>query len=285
VTLGGTSVQGGNSLGGNTVSLNVPAPPSGVTVNLSSSNPGAAQVPATVFVAGGAWSTGFNVTTSAVGSNTAVTISASLGSSSANAGLTVLAPASTAQVSSITLANSSGAGGITRKINTVRLNLPAPAGGAVVLLSSSNPGILAVPASVTIGAGLQETRFAFTPMAASTNTPVMITASYGGASISATYTIVPAQLNLLQLVTNPVRGGSVGTGRLALTGVAHAGGIAVSVSSSSGVASVPTVVTVPAGASTVDFPITTSAVGAPTAVTITVTQGSVVRQGTLTLNP
>jgi len=76
LTLSRTSVVGGDSLSG-TATLAANAPEGGVTVALSSSNPSAAIVPASVTIPAGSKSQSFTVTTIAPKKNTASTISAS----------------------------------------------------------------------------------------------------------------------------------------------------------------------------------------------------------------
>lgn len=85
--------------GGRTVIASVrispPAPPGGVQVALSSSNPATASVPASVTLAEGDTVGAFPVTTSAVSADTQVTISARLGTISRTTPLTVTPPATT----------------------------------------------------------------------------------------------------------------------------------------------------------------------------------------------
>ena len=75
LSLSPSSVTGGSSSTG-TVTLNGPAPSTGATVMLASSNTTAAQVPSNVTVPAGTSSTTFPVTTSALATTTPVTISA-----------------------------------------------------------------------------------------------------------------------------------------------------------------------------------------------------------------
>ena len=86
VTVNPTTVTGGQGSQG-TVTLNL-APTAGTTVALSSSN-GAASVPSTVTVNSGAPANTFNITTTAVAANTAVTITGTVNGSAA-ATLTVV---------------------------------------------------------------------------------------------------------------------------------------------------------------------------------------------------
>jgi len=91
LTLTQSSVQGQQQPTG-VVTLNTPAPSSGVIVQLTSSNPTVAQVPATVMVAGGQSSAAFSINTSTVPSNASSTISATYNGTTRTAALTVLAP-------------------------------------------------------------------------------------------------------------------------------------------------------------------------------------------------
>ena len=79
----------GQAMPSGTVTLTIAAPPSGVVVQLQSSNTLVAQVPATVSVPGGQTSATFTITTSTVGASSAVTITANFGGAARSATLTV----------------------------------------------------------------------------------------------------------------------------------------------------------------------------------------------------
>jgi hypothetical protein len=88
LTLSQSSVQG-QAMPTGTVTLTTSAPPSGVVVQLQSSNTTVAQVPATVLVVGGQSSATFTITTSTVGASTPVMITANFGGAARTATLTV----------------------------------------------------------------------------------------------------------------------------------------------------------------------------------------------------
>jgi trimeric autotransporter adhesin len=135
-----------------------------------------ATVPATASIAAGSSTSTFTFTAVAPGT---ATFAASLnGSSSQSPALTVTTRVTLA---AITLASPSVVGG--DAVNgTVTLSGAAPAGGAVVALSGSDP--LTLPANVTVLAGTTSATFsAFTRVVGGT-IPSTITASYGGASVS-----------------------------------------------------------------------------------------------------
>ena len=72
-----------------TVTLTTAAPPSGVVVQVQSSNTSVARVPATVLVPGGQPGATFTITTSTVGAASPVTITANFGGAARSATLTV----------------------------------------------------------------------------------------------------------------------------------------------------------------------------------------------------
>jgi uncharacterized protein (TIGR03437 family) len=99
---------------------------------------------------------------------------------------TSVAPA----VELLTLSAASVAGGGTVQ-GTVTLNGPAPAGGAVVSLSSS-ASAATVPTTVTVPAGANSATFAISTTAVSAGVSATITASYGGANATAALNVTIA---------------------------------------------------------------------------------------------
>jgi hypothetical protein len=280
-----TSVTGGNSSTG-TVTLSGPAPAGGAIVALSSSNTTVASVPSSVTVAAGATTAMFTVSTSVVAGSTTVAISATYGSATRSALLTVT-PASPppATLSSLSLNPTSVTGG-NSSTGTVTLSGPAPAGGAQVALSSSNTTVARVPSSVTVAAGATTATFTVSTSAIAASTTVTISAICGGATRSASLTVTPVPPpppTLASLTLNPanVFGGQSSTGTVTLTGPAPAGGAQVLLSSSNGAASVPSSVTVPAGATSATFTVNTSFVLISTSATISASYNGTTRTATL----
>ena len=167
-----------------TVTLNGEAPAAGAVIALATSNTSIASLPATVTVPGGTTSAAVTVQTEPVSPTTAVTISAVYGGLTRTANLTVKAPI----LSAITLSPTSVTGG-SPSTATVKLNDPAPAGGAVVALASSNPSAAAVPVSVTVPAGATTATVTVTTNPVLLRTTVHISANYSGATKSATLTV------------------------------------------------------------------------------------------------
>ena len=194
VVLGASSVPAGATTQG-TVSLNAPQAGS-VNIALSSSNPAVATVPGTVTIQGGSSSATFTVT--AVAPGTATIVATMSGSSVQSAALTVTARAALAGIS-LTASSVVEGDAVTA---TATLTAAAPAGGALVALSSSGPVIM--PASVTLSAGETSTRFSISTRPRGGGLSATITASYGGASVSAVLSVTKPSVAIARFgVTGP----------------------------------------------------------------------------------
>ncbi len=92
----------------------------------------------------------------------------------------------------ITLSPASVAGGTSTTANTVTLGAAAPSGNAVVTLSSNNPAAV-VPPSVTVAAGTTtSTAFTITTSSVTAATPVTISATYNGVTVTSTLSVTPS---------------------------------------------------------------------------------------------
>jgi hypothetical protein len=196
-----------------------------------------------------------------------------------------------ASLAAIALNPASVVGGSTSQ-GTASLTSAAPAGGAVVTLSSSNTSAATVPTSVTVPAGAFSATFTVSTASVTASTSATITGAFGGSTRSATLTVtppppppVPASLSAVSVNPGNVTGGASSQGTVTLTSPAPAGGFAVSLTSSSAAATVPASVSVAQGATSATFAIATSAVTASTPVTITASAAGVTRTATLTVNP
>jgi hypothetical protein len=285
LSLNPTSVTGGNSSTG-TVTLSGPAPTGGAQVTLSSSNTTVARVPSSVTVAAGATSATFTVSTSAVAASATVGISATFSGTTRSASLMVApAPPPPPTLSSLTLNPTSVTGG-NSSTGTVTLSGPAPTGGAQVTLSSSNTTVARVPSSVTVAAGASSATFTVSTSAVAASTTVTISAAYSGATRSASLTVAPVPpppptLSSLTLNPTSVIGGlQSSTGTVTLSAPAPSGGAQVFLSSS-GPASVPSSVIVPAGATSATFTVRTSGVLFSTSATISASYNGTTRTATL----
>ena len=183
----------------------------------------------------------------------------------------------------LTLAvSASSVTGGTSVTGTVTLTSPAPNGGAVVILTSSNPAV-AVPATITIAKGKTSKTFAIGTSAVTSATPVSISATYGGTTAPASMTVNPSALKTVTLTPTGVKGGAAVSAKVTLTGPAPAGGLLVTLTSSTPSAAASTSVTVPAGATSATVSIATFKVSATTNVTITASGGGASASATMTV--
>lgn len=278
LALSSTSVVGGVSSTG-TLTLTGAAPAAGVVVTLSSAN-AAVTVPASVTIAAGASTGTFTAATKAVTSSTPVTISATNAGVTQAATLTVLPPAA----GSVTVSPADVAGGASPTA-TVMLTGIAPTGGATVTLSSSNANAATVPASVAVAAGTTSKTFTVTTKTVTAPAPVTISASYGGATQTASLTVEPPSLLSVTVRPASVTGGAASTGTVTLTGAAPTGGATVVLSSSSTAATAPASVTVAAGTSSKTFTVTTTVVASTTPAAISGIYVGATQSATLTVLP
>ena len=268
LTVSPSSFEGGGVVTG-TISLDSVAPAGGTSVALASSAPALVGVPASVLVPAGNVTATFAVTSVQTSVETGVTLTATFGTATASANVTVLASPT---VSSVALSPTSVIGGTT-STGTVTLTGPAPAGGATVTLATTNTSVATVPASVVVPAGTTAATFTVTASLESATTTVTISAAFHGTTKTALLTVtgVPGVSSLL---LNPalVDGGNAVTATVTLSNPAPTGGAFVALASNNTmVASVPASVTVGAGLTSAAFAIVTTSVTAQTAVTISAT--------------
>lgn len=265
LTINPTSVIGGDANATGVLALSAAAPAAGLEVALSSSNPAAASVPATVTIPGGSTSVQFTITTSKVNNNQLVTITATASATvQAAATLNVLAPS----LLSVTVSPSTVTGG-DNALLTVALNSTAPPGGAVVNLSAAPGGVVNMPASITIPAGASQATATIGTNSVTTDTNVVITASRGGINVNATLTVRSPRVFSITFTPPQVVGGANSTGTVTIDQPAPAGGITVIITSESPEFARPAgtgVVTIPAGSTQATFPVTTSPVSRKLAV-------------------
>jgi thermitase len=203
-----------------------------------------------------------------------------------------VARGATPSLTSLSLNPTTVTGG-TPSTGKVSLSAPAPANGAVVLLKSADTATATVPASVTVAAGATTATFTVTTKAVAASRSVTLSATYDGLTRTASLSVQPPALASVTVSPTRVTGGTSATGKVALNGPAPAGGVVIKLSSarvsnpSAGAppATVPASVTVPAGATSVSFSITTKRVTTATGVKISATLGSLTATATLTVAP
>jgi hypothetical protein len=266
------------------VTLQNPAPAGGITVNLSSSNPSVAGMPSTVTIPVGVLTRTVTVSHGSVPTNTSVDLTATYNTDVLAASLMVEAPKPFRVVN---LPNSV-VGGMTTTVNsTVTLNAPAPAGGTLVTLDSSNTSA-AVPsvASVTVPAGSTTANFTVNHFPVPALRNVNIKGTTNGVTKNGPLAVNPATLQMLGISPASVTGGgtTVVTGTVKINAPAPAAGARVTLTDDSATAVTPASVTIPAGATEATFNMTHSSVATNTVVTVTAVYNAT-KTDTLTLVP
>ena len=253
------------------------------TVVTLTSDSALASVPSNVTVNVGDSGASFSVATGSVAASTTVHITATYNGVSRIVPLVVTPGIA---LSGFSLSSSSAAAGV-YPVATLSLTSAAPAGGIVVSLISNNAAAT-TPSQVTIPAGSSSATFNVTTLAVGTSTAGTLVAVYNGVNLPANLTVtpgIPLALSTVTFIPPTVLGGVVSTGTVTLNGLAPAGGVAVSLASSSASVVVPATVYVNAGASTATFTATTSSVAASVSATITATYNSGTATGVLVVTP
>ncbi len=140
-------------------------------------------------------------------------------------------------------------------VGKVYLPTPAPKGGTLVQLSSSDPNAM-VPSSVTVLEGNTVATFVVTTLNPSAPIQAIITATLGGLNETALVSIKPADFTIATNVGSIV-GGSVNSASLTinLKNPAPANGATILFTSVDPALSIPAQVTIPAGAKSYFLPI------------------------------
>ena len=167
------------------------------------------------------------------------------------------------------------------------LGAPAPAGGAVVTLSSSNTARVTVPASVTVPAGATSATFTANTTTVTAFTFADISASYAGTTVSSRLFLSTAANTVSALTVNPtsVVGPSSVTATVTLGGAASCCPTVEFASSEPGLAQVPASLNFSSGQSSATFTVNTGSVTATRTVTISASLNGTTRNAILTVNP
>jgi len=143
---------------------------------------------------------------------------------------------------------------------SVTPNEAAPAGGAIVGLSSNN-ALLTVPASVAVGAGATSATFVAAAGTVTATQLATVTATLGGTSHSITLSLTDALLiSALTCSATTLDAGASSICTVTLSAPAPSGGVSVPVSTSSSTLGVPASVNVAAGSSEATFRATATTV-------------------------
>lgn len=186
LTLDPTSVIGGSQNSTGTITLPVDAPAGGVTVNLTSSNPAVASVPASVVVPSGQKTVTFTATTFTVATTQNITIT---GETQPGTTASAILQVRAISLTDLIVSPSVVKGGTITHI-TVKLDAPAPSGGATVLISSTYPTIIA-PLSITVPAGQTQSATVTVPVGRVNRTlAVLLTGNYNGKVVARIVTVL-----------------------------------------------------------------------------------------------
>jgi hypothetical protein len=279
-----STVAGGKASSARVTLTGIPPASNDATVRLSSSRPDIAPVPATLIVPyhNNSPSREFNIIPKPVSQPTPVMITATYGMVTITKTLTVVPPA----LAQLYLTPTTIVGGCGTSAGKIVLTGAAPAGGAVVALTNTNPKAT-VPASVVVPAGASSRTFTVPTSYVTANQAGSVTASYGGVSQALGVTVRPIRVGTLTVSPNPVTGGSTASASVVLECAAPAGGVVVNLSSSNAPVAAPTVssITIPAGATTRSFTVRTSRVTANTSVNVYATAYGVRKSAALTVRP
>lgn len=234
------------------ITLRSPAPAGGSVVSLSSSAPAALPVPAAITIPAGQTSASVTVSAGRVAASSAVTVRAGFGPATVETSVTVLPKAP--ELALFTLSpDSAESGGMLRL--SFSLTSPAPEPGTVIGLVSSNPAVLAVPASVTVPAGQTSISVPVSAGVVPATISVSVSARLGGRTWTATATVHPRPvletLRKLLRSTAQVRPGEPFTLTVQLAAPSPAAGVLIRFLASRTELDLPAFAVAAAGATTI----------------------------------
>lgn len=277
LSLSATAVTGGAGATG-TITLAGPAPGSGADVAISSGN-SAVSVPVSVHIPAGLMSASFSLRSSPVREKVIVAVTASAGTLAKSKSITV----NPAAVLSVKVQRTSMTGGTSQQA-VVLLSGPAPDGGLVITLSSSNAAVR-VPTTLTIPAGAVSGVVSVQSVPVAIRATGQLVAQVGTLKKTASVSVIPPVISSLVASRGTIVNGESVDVTVHLTGVAPAGGTSVVLTSASVALSVPASVTVPAGQTSVVFTAASNPVPNSVSVKITGKVGVTSKSGYVTVTP
>ncbi len=175
-------------------------------------------------------------------------------------------------------------GGAAASTATLSLGNPATTPVTVSLASSDPAAFFPAGNTVTIPAGIATMSFNIATSAVAAPASANITATLAGVSQSARLDVVPGFV-LTGFSVNPGSqyGNLTATGTVTLNSPATSATVVTLTSGNPAIAAVPAFVNVPAGATTVNFPVTLAAVAANTAVNLSASLDGITQVATLTV--
>ena len=171
---------------------------------------------------------------------------------------------------------------------TVSLNAPAPRGGVLVQLSSTNIGIAQIQMFVTVPEKELSANVPIQTLSPVSSQDVQITALASDVSRTASLRVTRSDApSLSGISVNPasVGNGASVTGTVTISASAPAAGATVALQSDNAALQVPATITVPFGQTTANFTATTTAVADIVVAKVTASLDAVVKTASVTLNP
>jgi hypothetical protein len=252
-----------------------PVPAGGLTVKLASDSP-AVTLPATyTFTQVGSLGGDFpGITVNQVTKNTPVKLSATLGSRTLSASIVLLPPFDSSDTATLTAEN--GPGPIYGQESFLQYNVtlsnPAPATGETVTFSASDPSIELETTSTFISPGFTDGSIDIDTADVTSPVHAEIDATVDGVTASLPVTVEPG-LDTITGVPATIVGGQQFTGTVSLAGPVDTA-TTVSLQSTWGILTVPGLVTIPAGQSSVNFTATSVPVTSDSDVQIVASLGT-----------
>jgi hypothetical protein len=143
-----------------------------------------------------------------------------------------------------------------------------------------------LPATVTIPAGATSATFIATTVFTSIDVNLNVVATTNSQTVTTPFTINSSNVLTVEFSSgSSVVGGGFLQGQVNLPQPAPAGGTTIMLSSNNSIGTVPASVLMPAGATTVYFKVTTTAVSVNTIVKITGTLGNATSSASITVTP
>ncbi len=165
------------------------------------------------------------------------------------------------------------------------VTMPLAFATPTVFTTFDNSSLVTTPPTATVNAGLLSKAFQIQTMAVNSTINTTVSARLGSLTRTQPLTLAPLIPTGMVFTPNPVIGGNTVSCRLVINGIAGPGGRNVSVFDNSAFAVTPSSVTVPAGASSVTFNITTVAVTSAKTVTVTATVSAGTKTANFRINP
>ncbi|HWR53533.1 MAG TPA: right-handed parallel beta-helix repeat-containing protein [Bryobacteraceae bacterium] len=271
-------ISGEAIIRGSSITLHMPAPAGGAVVELRNPRPDLLDLPATVLVPEGETSVGFEFPTKVVDADTNLVITATWADRTTSVPLRIgpLKPYS------LTIPPTAP-GGAPVSLTLMMGSLGASA--FEVQLSAPEGAPISLPKSVLVPAQTWYVRVPVETRTVAVRTPVRITATYRGHSISGEMTVTPPELGSLKASPASVLPGRTVTATVALNGAAPEGGLKVDLSSSSAVLAPPSSITIQGGATSAAVDLVAAQVWARTTVRLTAAFGGTSRSAEVTVAP